>query len=213
MNSYQAVGHKVPHRFHVFPGLSAQETGEPDAEAAPKHEHLKCGIMLYAQGQTQKALWDFFESVAARPGDVLGHYLCGVALQALGLEQEAQVEWETVVALTARAEAEPDMEALWACRMARRLLGTGTEGPVQSQRIQSQESLEEAILAAVRRHGGCYVKDNLIAGRLHAASEEQIVGWKQSFCARKGLECRPCQATGSRESCRDGVFFKRCCER
>ncbi|MGI4789457.1 MAG: hypothetical protein ACRYFS_11480 [Janthinobacterium lividum] len=54
--------------------------------------HLRLGLELYAQGETVDALWAFFEGVGAEPGNALGHYLCGLAFQALELGQEAQVE-------------------------------------------------------------------------------------------------------------------------
>ena len=264
MVDYSTNGHLTSRRCHIFPsatdhksdsskwkpGCDPDFSQRPDASQRPasSQRHLQWGLALYAQGQTQQALWDFFESVSAEPRNPLGHYMCGLALKALGLSDEAQAEWETVLTLASgdffpSGETVPSVETQWARSMAHRLLGRGTAEdaeppchhpcrpqppPNQASAVDDplndvvevgpasgrvgacrQDDLESAIRDAVRCHGGCSVKDQFICAQLGVTTEEQVLGWKQSFSAREGLECLPYQAT-TRQDCRhDGVVFNR----
>ncbi|MGI4789141.1 MAG: hypothetical protein ACRYFS_09870 [Janthinobacterium lividum] len=206
--------------------------------------HLRLGLELYAQGETLPALWTFFEGVGEEPRNALGHYLCGLAFQALELAEEAQVEWDSVLTLTSseeamsgaslpttNAESLPTAEMQWVRGMAERLVGKSTMSPSSKMPVYAdfpsvqpedageqtgrQADLENSILEDVLRYGNCYVKDRHIASRLVATTEEQIVGWKQSFSAREGLECHPYQRndphqnTLSQSSRHEGVIFTR----
>lgn len=179
--------------------------------------HLQRGLTLYAQGDTLAALWAFSQGVDLEPDDPLGHYLCGLAFQALGHGRQARVEWETVLTLTADAtgsdgETPPSAETQWVRGLVQRLLAKGAAGAegrsttgeapavddlphVGSEgagaALRSQGELETAIQDAIRRHGGCYVQERSIAAILRVTTEEQVVGWQQSFSARAGLSCRP----------------------
>ena len=78
----------------------------------------------------------------------------------------------------------------------------------------SQADLEAAIRDAVQCHGRFYIEDRSIAYLLQVTTEEQIVGWKQSFSTREGLACHPHRkaagpASGHPGSSHDGVMFKR----
>ena len=70
--------------------------------------HLQWGLTLYAQGDTAAALWAFLEGIGSEPENALGHYLCGLAFQALELRQEAKAEWEIVLKITPQDEAVQD---------------------------------------------------------------------------------------------------------
>jgi hypothetical protein len=212
--------------------------------AAPQ-VRLQRGLTLYAQGNTLGALWAFSEGIDLEPNNPLGHYLCGLAFQALGHGQEARAEWETVLALTVEAtgsgrEAPPSAETRWVRGLVQRLLAggsvdaevrptakgvpamddvpqIGTEGTGAGMR--SQEELETAIRDAVQRHGGCYITDRSLADILMVTTEEQVVGWQQSFSAREALAChphrQPIRQGSHHQECRDqegrsdGVVFKR----
>ena len=93
--------------------------------------HVAESLDLYAQGQVCEALWGFFEAAGNDPTDPLNHYLSGLALRALGLEAEAQSEWQEALALTlqqepsaqqSEAEDALSLHSQWAGHMARRLL-------------------------------------------------------------------------------------------
>lgn len=72
-----------------------------------------------------------------------------------------------------------------------------------------QEELERSILEDVRLYGNCYVKDRHIASRLTVTTEEEILGWKQAFSERKGLEYSLYQKTPEQSSRHEGVIFTR----
>ncbi|MGI4790180.1 MAG: hypothetical protein ACRYFS_15175 [Janthinobacterium lividum] len=245
MSTQLTDGHIKPRRYYIFPNLNQAATQEPSliipmlpsvpSTPSSLQTHLRSGLELYAQGETLSALWAFFEGVGAEPGNALGHYLCGLAFQALELAPEAQAAWETVLTLTAgeeRVSAEalpdsemPDSEMQWVRSMAERLVGNEAMSPSSkmpayadfpsvkpedaSANTNRQAELETSILEDVRLYGNCYVKDRHIANRLAVTTEEQVVGWKQSFSAREGLECHPYQNTLSQSSRHEGVIFTR----
>lgn len=66
----------------------------------PMPEQIIRGIRQYASGNILVALWDFLEAASEDPRNPLNHYLCGLALQALGLNHEARDEWRKVLGLT-----------------------------------------------------------------------------------------------------------------
>ena len=261
-------GHLASRRCHIFPNTPDQKResskGRPSDAPASSHQpddshrsdafqrsaspqrHLQWGLALYAQGHTQQALWDFFESVGAEPRNSLGHYMCGLALKALGLSDEAQAEWEMVLTLASEEEVPsggmvPSVEIQWARSMAYRLLAGSLAGDAEyvgrnpprtlppsdeSPAIDAplkdvaevgpangcggacrQDDLESAIRDTVRCHGGCSVKDQFISDQLEVTTEEQVLGWKQSFSAREGLECQPYQAMAGQDCRHDGVVF------
>ena len=89
--------------------------------------HLQWGLTLYAQGDTAAALWAFLEGIGSEPENALGHYLCGLAFQALELRQEAKAEWEIVLKITPQDEAVSgevpfNGETRWARTLVQRLL-------------------------------------------------------------------------------------------
>lgn len=99
----------------------------PPTPSSPVSE----GLRLYAQGQVPEALWNFFEAAGSDPENPLNHYLSGLALRALGLEDEARAEWQEVPALTLHqavlaqaigADAALAPHNQWACRVAQHLL-------------------------------------------------------------------------------------------
>jgi Flp pilus assembly protein TadD len=69
-------------------------------KSAFAHQHLQVGLSLYTQGNIPEALWEFFEAAGDEPANPLSHYLSGLALQALGLGDEATDEWRKVLTLT-----------------------------------------------------------------------------------------------------------------
>ncbi len=128
MNNHSTNGYLVPRRSHVFPSAHDGEPGrvkqEPDLTASASQAHLDGGLAMYMKGQTHEALWDFFQSIGSDSRNPLAHYLCGLALKALGLGAEAEVEWETVLMLTSVDGVPPSLETDWVRSMAQRLLGT-----------------------------------------------------------------------------------------
>ena len=88
--------------------------------------HLQWGLALFMQGRTREALWDFCECVGEHPEDLMGHYMCGLALAALGLTNEARDEWKTVLALQCELldnVCNPtDVEPEWVKYISQRLL-------------------------------------------------------------------------------------------
>jgi len=260
MNNYARGGQTLHRRYHLFPGLNDGEPlraqGEPGTQVKPDSikpdqapgpfpppvppPHLQRGLTLYAQGDTLAALWAFSQGVDLEPDDPLGHYLCGLAFQALGHGRQARAEWEMVLTLTADVtgsdgEMPPSVETQWVRGLVQCLLARGAAGaeerpaarevPAVDQlpqvgsegagaALRSQRDLEAAIQDAVRRHGGCYVQERSIAAILRVTTEEQVVGWQQSFSARAGLSCRPYRKTDRRgshpgESPLGGVVFER----
>jgi hypothetical protein len=198
--------------------------------------HLRLGIGQYTQGNTVEALWNFFQSVGNEPWNPLGHYLCGLALKALNLDDEARVEWDLVLRLTSDPEFPLGLETDWLRGMAEKLLTSkvtetnrfpfrhldepnpyGQSWPAihdptshrKDSRTVGQSDLERDIRSAVARYGACYVTDQFIANRLGASGEEQIAAWEQSFCERERFLCEPRKATLGTEKAHDGVVFRR----
>ena len=254
MNDYPTNGRIPTRRYHVFPNPSDRESAsagkEPEEQrsptpmprpatpSGPPQSHLQHGLTLYAQGNTLGALSAFSQGVKREPEDPLGHYLCGLAFQALGHGQEAQNEWEAVLTLTANTtssgeEAPARAGTQWVRGLVQRLLARGSAGGeenpparemppmddvpligVEGAGMWNQGELETAILEAVQRHGGCYVQDRSLASILGVTTEEQVVGWEQSFSVREGLSCHPhCQSSRQEshpwEIHSDGVVFQR----
>ncbi|BDI32846.1 hypothetical protein CCAX7_48970 [Capsulimonas corticalis] len=85
--------------IHRWTDNGAGDTTQKNANA---REHLQNGLSLYTHGCTTEALWEFFEAAADEPANPLSHYLSGLALQALGLSDEARDEWRKVLTLTDR---------------------------------------------------------------------------------------------------------------
>ncbi|MGI4789458.1 MAG: hypothetical protein ACRYFS_11485 [Janthinobacterium lividum] len=123
------------------------------------------------------------------------------------------------------AESLPTAEMQWVRGMAERLVGKEAMSPSSKMPVYAdfpsfqpedagdqtsrQAELENSILEEVHLLGSCYVKDRHIASRLAVTTEEQVVGWKQSFSMREGLECHPYQKTGDRSNRHEGVIFTR----
>ncbi len=63
---------------------------------------IDTGLNLYKGGRIHEALVEFLQVLAIDPHDPLGHYLCGVALQALELEDMALQEWAAASSLQVR---------------------------------------------------------------------------------------------------------------
>lgn len=81
-----------------------------------------------------EALQKFFEAAGHDPKNPLNHYLSGLALRALGLQEEARAEWEEVLTLTLHQEVlsrtsrgtdEFAPQSQWVFSMAQRLLKSG----------------------------------------------------------------------------------------
>lgn len=113
----------------------------------PVPEQIIRGIRQYASGNILTALWDFLESAADEPQNPLSHYLCGLALQALGLNAEARDEWEKVVRLTVSSrpiaspsggESVPVSTCEWVRGMAQHLLSQH-DSDVAAQSRSSQQ--------------------------------------------------------------------------
>lgn len=97
----------APCRYPLFPSqvypCARRPNGHRKGSALAGSQAQVCldkGVLLYSQGQRHEALWAFFEGVASSPQNPMAHYLCGLGLQALGLEAEARAEWELVLTLT-----------------------------------------------------------------------------------------------------------------
>ena len=264
MNNHPTSGYSPTRHYHLFPNPS--KSGPPSADGEPVVEkkpeptpsspappaappmHLQRGLTLYAQGETLAALWAFSQGTDLEPEDPLGHYLCGLAFQALDHGREARAEWETVLTLTADAQGSggetPSADTQWVRGLVQRLLARGSveaeerptagelpaldDHPALDDRPQigtegmgmrSQGELETAIRDAVWRHGGCHVQDRSLAAILGVTTEEQVVGWMQSFSERAGLSCHPHrqairqqdhpQGVHQQEGDCDGVVFER----
>ena len=103
--------------------------GAPEDSRGFARRHMRTGLLLYTQGRIEEALWEFFQAAADEPSDPLCHYLSGLALQALGLRDEARGEWRMVLTLTEQAKPAPPNDDLfegagerWPRRMASQLL-------------------------------------------------------------------------------------------
>jgi hypothetical protein len=80
------------------------------------------GLRLYAHGRIHDALLIFFEELGDNSGNAVAHYMCGLALQSLGLTGEAQTEWRHVLSLVRKTEGDMDVEAQWVRHKAEEVL-------------------------------------------------------------------------------------------
>jgi hypothetical protein len=76
-------------------------------------EHIDRGLNLFRRGKPHDAFVEFLQVLAVEPNDPLGHYLCGLTLQALDLEEMAVAEWAAVSSLYVRDGGKWDSDWDW----------------------------------------------------------------------------------------------------
>ena len=65
-------------------------------------KHVDRGLSLYKRGKIHDAIREFLRVLSLDSYDPLGHYLCGVTLQALELEEMALDEWAAASSFSIR---------------------------------------------------------------------------------------------------------------
>ena len=98
----------------------------PELMLSNLENNLSRGLSLYAAGRPRLAFREFSLVLDEDPANVLGHYLCGLALRAVGLSREANSEWKIAAGLPLRGGR--PLDAAWAQRMSRHLLEADTTG-------------------------------------------------------------------------------------
>jgi len=88
-----------------------------DLRAFRAQEHLSHGLALHIQGKFREALDEYRRGLEFSSNDAYGRYLTGLALKAIGRDQEAFGEW--ALAKTLRAQ---DEDCAWGVAMAKKLL-------------------------------------------------------------------------------------------
>ena len=91
-----------------------------EREPFDAQEYLSRGLALHLGGKPQAALIEYQRSLDMNEENPYAHYLTGLALMALGCDQQAHDEWRNAEALRPQ-----DEQGAWAIRMARRLLDHG----------------------------------------------------------------------------------------
>jgi hypothetical protein len=89
--------------------------------------HIDRGLNLYKCGLIHDAFVEFLEVLAADSNDPLGHYLCGVTLQAMNLEDMALSEWAAASSLNVRDGELWDSDWDWIRTKSNEFLRQGRE--------------------------------------------------------------------------------------
>jgi tetratricopeptide (TPR) repeat protein len=92
-------------------GLSGQEPNEQGYEDI--QVYIDRGLSFYKQGKLYEALLEFLQVLAVDPLDPLGHYLCGITLQAFDLEDMAVAEWAAASSLNVTDGGKWDSDWDW----------------------------------------------------------------------------------------------------
>jgi len=88
-----------------------QYIGEKHSDAV--QFHIEQGLALYRKGDLHNAYIEFLQVLAIDSHDPLGHYLCGLTLQALKLEDMAVAEWAAASSLYVRDGGKWDSDWDW----------------------------------------------------------------------------------------------------
>ena len=90
--------------------------------------HIDRGLDFYKKGSLHEAYVEFLEVLAINQNDALGHYLCGLTLQALKLEDMAVAEWAAASSLYVRDGAKWDSDWDWIKQKCYQLLEQHRDG-------------------------------------------------------------------------------------
>jgi Tfp pilus assembly protein PilF len=96
--------------------------GPEDLEAVEIQEHIDLGLSLYKSGEVHEAYVEFLQVLAIDPRDPIGHYLCGLTLQAFKLEDMALAEWAAASSLQVRDGGKWDSDWDWIKQKCRQFL-------------------------------------------------------------------------------------------